>query len=160
MTNNLTIRDAKIIFRNFAGAEKPFNPKGRRNFSVVIDDPELSQKLIADGWNIKPFKKRDENEEQDYHLPVAVNYGPYPPQITVVCGNTKTALDESTVQMIDWADIIKVDLTIRPREYEVGGRKGVKAYLKVMYVTIQEDELAADYADFDTPYSKEDDIPF
>lgn len=160
MANNLTIRNAKIIFRNFAGAEKAFNPKGRRNFSVIIDDANLARQLMADGWNLKPLKKRDEDEDQRYHLSVAVNYGPYPPQITLVCGRTKTSLDESTVQMIDWADIEKVDLTIRPREYEVGGRKGVKAYLKVMYVTVQEDELAADYADLDEPYSEEEDIPF
>lgn len=160
MANYLTIKNAKIIYRNFAGVEKEYNPRGRRNFSVVIDDANYAEMLMNDGWNMKPLKKRDENADQHWHLPVAVNYGPYPPQITLVCGNNGELLNEENVGTLDWADIINVDLTIRPRFYEVGGRKGVKAYLKTMYVTVEQDELAKDYAYLNQPSSAFDESPF
>lgn len=160
MINNLTIRDAKIIFRNFSGKATNYTPEGRRTFSVLIDDEELVNALRCDGWNVKILRKRNPDDSQHYHIPVAVFYGNYPPSVTMISGRTKTLLDESTIQLLDWADIEKVDLTIRPRPYEAAGRKGIKAYLKTMYVTVQEDELAADYADLDAPGSDEEDMSF
>ena len=159
MANNITIRDAKIIFKNFAGKAKQFNPEGRRNFSLLIEDADFAERLLNDGWNVKPLKKSDENDDQHWHLAVNVDFGYRPPMITMVSGNMKTMLDETTVNMIDWADIIKIDLTIRPREYHIPGRDGIKAYLKTMFVTIEEDELAADYADIGENHFDED-LPF
>lgn len=160
MVNNITVRDAKIIFRNFSGRETKFTPAGRKTFSLLIEDEEFAQRLIVDGWNVKPLRKRDEDESQHYHMPIAVFFGAYPPTITMISGNTKAQLDESTVGMLDWSDIVKVDLTIRPREYEIAGRKGLKAYLKTMYVTIEEDELAAEYADIGAPIPDDEDVSF
>ena len=148
--NNITIENARIIYRNFAGTETRYNPAGRRNFSVILDE-ELALRLKEDGWNVKPLKKRDENEEQKYHLPVAVVFGPYPPKMILIHGNRKTILTEGTVSMLDWADLDNVDLIIRPRQWE----RGVKAYLKCGYFTIEENELDRKYADPD-----DEDLPF
>lgn len=156
--NNLTIRDAQIIFKNFSGKPSKFTPEGRRSFSVVIDDADLAASLSGDMWNIKELRKRDPDEDTHWQLPVAVNYGPYPPTIFMIVGSNKVLLDESTVSQLDWAEIVKVDMVIRPREYEIAGRKAIKAYLKTMYVTVQEDELAGDYAYLDNPIDEE--VPF
>lgn len=149
--NNITIENARIIYRNFAGKETKFNPEGRRNFSVILEE-DLALRLKEDGWNVKPLKKRDESDHQRYHLPVAVVFGKYPPKMVVVQGNKKTTLSDETVSMLDWADLENVDLIIRPREWE----RGIKAYLKCGYFTIEENELDRKYADPDD----DEEIPF
>lgn len=159
--NNLTIRNARIIYRNFSGKGSQYNPEGRRNFSVVIDDPEYARGLEADGWNIKPLKKRKPDEADCWQLPVAVVYGAYPPAIRMISQSGGVILDETMVNMLDWQDIVNVDLIVRPREYEIRGQKGIKAYLKSMNITVQEDELAAEYnAQYGNYGSSNEETPF
>lgn len=153
--NNLTIRNARIIFRNFAGKASKFSTEGRRTFSVLIDDQNLAKSLMDDGWLLKPLRKRDENDPQNYHLPVTVYFGNYPPKVVMINGKNQVDLDESTISMIDYQDILNINLTIRPREYNIAGRRGIKAYLKTMVVTVQEDELLTEIGDLN-----EEDVPF
>ena len=49
--NNITIEDCRIAFRNFAGKEDKFNPKGSRNFALLLDEDE-AEKLAGLGWNV------------------------------------------------------------------------------------------------------------
>lgn len=143
--NDLTLRNARIIYKNFSGKSSSYNPDGRKNFSVVIEDENLAQNLLDDGWNVKPLKKREETDPQIYQLPVAVVYGSYPPTIRMISKNIGEILDENTVRRIDYADIVKCDMIIHPRTYEVRGSVGVKAYLKSMNVYINTDELEEDF---------------
>ena len=53
---------------------------------------------------------------------------------------------EDTVEMLDYDSFELVDLTINPYEYDVSGSQGISAYLKTMYVTVEEDSLDAKYA--------------
>lgn len=155
--NPITIKNAKIIYRNFKGEGSAFNPKGKRNFSVVLNDPDLVNDLIADGWKVKPLKQRDEDEEPAWQMPVEVKFRDMqgnevrPPEVYICTypgGKLKkTRLTEDTIGTLDFAEISNVDLIIRPYEWEMNGNTGVKAYLKTMYVTVVEDELAGMYAD-------------
>ena len=160
--DNIEIQGATIKYRNFSGKEKQFNPAGRRNFCVVFDE-EWADKLREDGWNVKPDKYGDETME------VAVEYKNYPPHIVQITKRGQTNLTESQVGLLDNAEIENVDLIIRPYNYTVNGKSGVKAYCKVMYVTLREyfggkyadlpysDEAPATYDDMD---EQMDDIPF
>lgn len=146
INKNLVIENAKIGFRNFSGKEGKFNPAGRRNFCVFLES-DLGAGLENDGWNIRWLEPRDEGEERQAYLQVAVSYENIPPKIVLVTSHGKTQLDENSVNILDWAEIQNVDLIIRPYNWDVNGKSGVKAYVKSMYITLVEDEFESKYVD-------------
>ena len=140
------IEDAEIIFRNIAGNENMYNVKGDRNFNVVIP-PELVDVLAADGWNVRTLKKAEETDPDRFVVEVKVSFKYKPPLIMLITSKKRTPLDESSVDVLDYSDIKTVDLICNGFEWDVNGKQGTKAYLKSMYVTLEEDELARKYAD-------------
>lgn len=144
--NFLTIRNAKIFSRNFSGEEGKYNPAGRRNFCVFIDDLNTAEQMKADGWNIRFLEPRDESENRRAFMQVAVSFKNRPPKVVLISSRGQTFLEEDKINMLDWAEIENVDLTINPSRWDVNGNKGIKAYLRSIYVTIVEDELDQMYS--------------
>jgi hypothetical protein len=142
----VVLEDRRILFRNFSGEEGLYNAKGKRNFNVLLEDDE-AEAMLADGWNVKYLQPREEGDKPQPRLEVSVAFGKNPPRIVLITSHGKTPLDESMVNLLDWAEIVNVDMIIRPYEWEVSGKTGVKAYLKSIYVTIREDELEQKYYD-------------
>lgn len=146
--NDVTLRNVRIIFRNFAGAPTRFNAAGgKRTFSILLNENEANE-LSSMGFNVKALKQRDPDDDPAFHLPVEVSYRVKPPRIVFISnqGCKRTVIDEDTVGLIDYTEIEKIDLTINPYQWEMENAHGVKAYLKTMYVTIREDELDIEYA--------------
>lgn len=144
--NNVVLEDIRIIFRNFAGKEGQYNREGDRNFAALLDEA-VAGDMEMNGWNIKYLKPREEGDQPQAYIQVSVNYRGRPPRVVMVTSRGRTSLDEQDVDILDWADIRSVDLIIRPYEWTVNGKSGVKAYLQSLFVTIEEDELELKYAD-------------
>lgn len=146
------MQDAQIIFRNFAGREGTFNREGDRNFCVVLD-PEIAEAMIEDEWNIKQLKSREEDVPGDYYVQVSLKYWSRdgrklkPPVTVLRSSRGRQILGEKECELLDWVGIANADLIIRPNHYDVNGKKGIKAYLKTLFVDVEEDYLELKYAD-------------
>lgn len=147
---NVTIKDAQLLFRNFSGREDQYNREGNRNTCVILP-PDLAETMIEDGWNVKRLKGRDDEEFGDYYIQAAVNFNNIPPRIVLISSSGRTTLGDATVDILDWAELSKVDIILRPYDWQIKTKDGVssgrKAYVKTMYATLAEDELEREYED-------------
>jgi hypothetical protein len=144
---NITLEDITIAFRNFAGKEDMYNRQGDRNFAIILS-PEEADKMLRDGWNVKYLRPRDEGDEPQPYIQVAVSYKNRPPKICMVTSKSMTYLTEDEVEMLDWVDIETADCTLNPYDWSVNGKAGTKAYLQALYVKIEEDYLQAKWTAF------------
>lgn len=138
------IDNARIGFRNFEGAEGKFNPAGNRNFCVFLEE-DIAKQLESDGWNIRWLNSHDDEPPQAI-LSVRVNFGNYPPNVVLVSDGKMSRLDESNINVLDFAELDQIDLILRGYEWSVKGDTGIKAYLKTGYFVLTVDELAKKYS--------------
>lgn len=158
---NLSLENVRLIFKNFSGAQSEYNRKGDRNFCVVLEDPELIETMINDGWNVKTRPPRDEDGDPLYYVRIKIGYFDDPedrrnPRVMVISGNNRRYLSQEDLSCLDYMSIKKVDVSIRPYQYDVNGKTGISGYLKALYVTQKLDPLEEKYA---TP-DEDDDNPF
>lgn len=146
--DDLLIENARIMFRNFAGAERlPYNALGDRNFCVFLD-PELGRRMEEDGWNIKYTKVREEGDVPEPYVQVSVEYRKgRPPRVILVSSQNKLDLGADEVAMLDIADLRRVDVILNPFPWEIKatGKSGIKAYLKTGVFIVNEDALELRY---------------
>ena len=147
----LQIDDARIIYRNFAGAGSKYNREGDRNFAVIIPEKEMADALIAEGWNVKIKPPRDEDDDPFMFLPIKVKFNDRGPNAYLQTGTKMNRLDEESISCLDDVDIISVDMDVRPYDWEVNGKAGRTAYLQSIKVVQEVDRFAARYAEEEYP---------
>ena len=148
------IDEARIIYRNFAGAPSKFNREGDRNFAVVIDDQDIADALTEKGWNVKIKPPREVGDDPFMYLPVKVKFNEKGPRVYLqndLGGRNRVTLDEDTVGILDNVDITNVDLDIRPYDWDVQGKTGRTAYLQSICVTQEVDRFLDRYAEQESP---------
>lgn len=153
----LQIDDARIIFRNFEGRGDKFNREGDRNFSLLIEDPNTADVLREHGWNVKIKEGRDIDDEPFMRLPVKVKYSDYSsPKVYLWTGNRRNILDEESIACLDNIEIDRVNMDLRPYDWEVNGRTGRTAYLQTIEVFQRVDRFEERYANM----TEEEKLPF
>lgn len=160
---DLVVRNAWMIYRNFAGAPDTFHPKGGyRNFSLLIDEP-TAKTLIDMGWHIKQKPGREDGDEDYYLTEVTINPdSKFPPRLTLYTEfNGKKGTRELTVD--DYAAIDK-DIRIQKADLIVhlartGGRylQELRLVEKPQRSYLNDDEYADYYYDSDDTYEE---VPF
>ena len=149
----LNLEGAQIGFRNFEGREGQYNRAGDRSFVVFLNE-EFASELEKEGWNVKWPKPSERDPEEDTRQPyiqISARYDNFPPKVYLISKSDRhdepnvTVLAESEIGMLDWSEFEHIDLVIRPYEYTVNGKSGVKAYLKAGYFTLSNDGFASKY---------------
>jgi len=150
--SDLVIEDARLLFTNFAGSPTRFNPGGgKREFSVAIP-LNLVEDLEKDGWNVKYRKNADgEFDPERPYLGVKVSYKFRAPAIWLIAGGRKQLMTEDTVGTLDNITIKTADVVIHPSVYDVRGQQGISAYVKELYLVMDDESasFASKYADLD-----------
>ena len=150
--SDLMIEDAKILFTNFAGSPTRYNSEGgKREFSVALP-LNLVEDLEKDGWNVKYRKNADgEFDPERPYLSVKVSYKFRAPAIWLITGGRKQLMTEDTVGTLDNITIKTADVVIHPSVYDVRGQQGISAYVKELYVMMDDESasFASKYADLD-----------
>lgn len=150
--SDLMIEDVKILFTNFAGSPTRYNSEGgKREFSVALP-LNLVEDLERDGWNVKFRKNADgEFDPERPYLGVKVSYKFKAPAIWLITGGRKQIMTEDTVGTLDNITIKTADVVIHPSVYDVRGQQGISAYVKELYVVMDDESasFASKYADLD-----------
>lgn len=142
------IENAELTWLNFTGRKEQYNDKGERQFSVFIDDRRVAEAMARDGWNIKETNPREDGDEPRAYVQVTARYDILPPKVYMITSRGKTFLPEEMLPLLDSADIKVADLTIRPRVWtEDRSKPWIKAYLKSLFITVEEDYLDRKYAE-------------
>ena len=154
-----TIQNCRIIWPNFKGAADKYNAEGDRNFNLHLTKQQADE-LAAAGWNVKckfprPEENTDEQEERCV-LKIVVKYRDRkgeekknPPQIKMIGSKSRnrTMIVEKTAELVDGADIIEADISFVPYFWDTSTGIGVSAYLRKLYIVVQEDELDEKWAE-------------
>ena len=152
VTKSYTINGARIFMKNFSGEERDKNPKGNRNFALYLDDEQLVEELVNDGWPVKWFPPREGDPDQrpQAWMKIKIKFR-YPPDVYLVTRKGKKKLTEHTIGQLDMTNIAQCDLTFSPYNYDASSvcPAGVSAYLREMYVVKSESELSAKYSNID-----------
>ena len=152
----LQIDDARIIYRNFAGAASKFNREGDRNFSIVIPDQVMADALVNEGWNVKIKAPREDGDVPFMTLPVKVKFNDRGPNVYLQTGNRMNRLDEDSIACLDQIDIVSVDLDVRPYDWVLyegtkDEKRGRSAYLQSIKVVQDVDRFASRFAEEEYP---------
>lgn len=147
MASIVTIQNTELVLKNFSGEKgRYFNTSGNPEFACILP-AELAQMMKDDGWNVKQFKPKPEDEgEPDFFIKVKIGVNGRPPRMVMINSAGRLDIDVDGCQVFDYVRAKNVDLTLSPYEYEFQGNSGISAYLNSLFVTVEEDELDRKYA--------------
>ena len=147
MASIVTIQNTQLVLKNFSGEiGRYFNDKGNPEFACILP-AELAQMMKDDGWNVKQFKPKPEDEGAPaFFIKVKVGTSGRPPRMVMITSAGRKDISVEDCSVFDYIRIKNVDLTLSPFNYDYRGTTGISAYLNSLFVTAEEDELDRKYA--------------
>lgn len=148
--NNIEIEGAEFAYRpNFSGKKSDINPQGFRQFTIKLDE-ETGHRLEEDGWKIRwkplPTGRWMEGDPLTATLDVRLRTdSAYPPEIYLIDNGRKHRLYDDELHILDEISFENIDMIIRPHQWEMNGKSGVKAYLKALYASGPANTITAKY---------------
>lgn len=130
----LIVKDAAILFSNFAGAPDAYHATGgNRVFNLVLSD-DFANELKNLGWNVRMLENPD--GDATYITEIRVNMdSSWPPMVVLYSEfrgkRTATQLDAETIGRLDTGRYNNIKIAINPHEHSVGNFK-YKGYLREM----------------------------
>ena len=130
MSRTITIKDARLIYKNFSGAPDAFNRNGvQPNFSVVIPEEDVGYYRDDLQLNVKERITKDGNV---FHY-LRVKVGKYADIYLRDEDGTLALVEPEQYPMLDQIRLSKCDLSVSSREYSAGGRNGATVYLAELF---------------------------
>lgn len=131
------LKGARIVNRDFGGEK--FGPQSRQ-FSVIIEDPELQDRLARDGVKLW-FAQSDNDEPPRAYLSVHVDFRYNDVDIAAIAPDGNAFVyNERNVSELDKLWIKDSEMHIVLNSYERPGRSGVTAYCKTLVVWLMSKE--------------------
>lgn len=154
---NVDLENIRVLYGqsspNFSGRELRYNKAGDRNVCLLLP-MDIAERMGKLGWNVK-FPKDPESGQLPF-IQVSTNFNCSPrlrPKIHMITGSNDIFLTEDNLHLLDEANILYVDVTLRDREWEPGRHK---AYVDTMYAVVQENRFAEKYRNRTMPRDGED----
>ena len=165
--------DFEILFSNLEGRKEGYDQDGDRKFRLKFNDPELAQQLAEDGWNIRIYTPKNEEYDPYYYMKVVTKFRVdsekvrQDPEIHLVNSKNDILCGPQNMADIDMAfrnhKVVRVDLSVNPYHWNnptIGKGEGVAAYIREMWVEIQDSPFASRYANRSSFNAGSEEVPF
>ena len=165
--------DFEVLFSNLEGRKNQHNPKGDRTFRLKFNDPEFAQQLAEDGWNIRIYTPKNEEYEPYHFMTVKTKFREdsdnvyQDPEIHLVNSKNDILCGAQNMHDVDMAftnrKVERVDLVINPYHWVnpgMGNGEGITAYIREMWVEIQDSPFASRYANRSNFNAGSEEVPF
>nr|DAG51043.1 MAG TPA: hypothetical protein [Caudoviricetes sp.] len=158
---NVVVKNACIMFTNFAGEKDRFN-MGKPQFNLVLTE-EAARDLQADGWNVRIMPALEEGEPPTYMTNINVAFsddGRRNPTIKLYSSldgkRVCRRLSAETIGILDDIRLERINLRIGSFNYD-GDKYTMKGYLHELQAVQKAEQTSfdddyADYQDNDDVY--------
>lgn len=158
---NVVVKNACIMFTNFAGEKDRFNME-KPQFNLVLTE-EAARDLQADGWNVRIMPAREEGESPTYMTNINVAFsddGRRNPTIKLYSSldgkRVCRRLSAETIGILDDIRLERINLRIGSFNYD-GDKYTMKGYLHELQAVQKAEQTSfdddyADYQDNDDVY--------
>lgn len=151
--NEVVIENAILRYKNFSGIRRPgsFDTAGDRNFTLIVNDENIAQKMTEMGYNMKyvlPEAASGTIITPYWKVKVHVRFASYPKDYYLYCNGVRTRLTEETIGQLDGARLSNVDVAIGLGQVNTNGSATRASYLNRIDAVMPFDYLGQKYSGY------------